>query len=411
MVWRARNMNKTILLRAALAMLLVGPILTVINQWHAVTGDRPVDGISVALTFLVPFIVSSISGIIARRDSVQTLEDVRSELTGHIAELEAELAVERQRVIDRDASERDMSEKQQTPPVVAMSQPAEEAASKRPDVDRSKIEAAASKVDTIMSNAQQVNISSVERVTFIEDLIKRFETVECSVKQLCKEAEKSGACVQRIDNNVDNVSTGAGTLSEGIAQTAAEFAEMMANGESLQACFVTAKASTDRIASLALQIRLLALNASIEAAKAGDAGRGFAVVAQEVRDLADGATVDVSSVSEQIDQLEGSLHDLLGRIKSVDKVMADTRETSQSFEQLSHGVRGDVRDLVDLILSSSRETATQLPMLLTLISDVRQIRSNTEAAVSGSAKNIKLCRQAKDDLHGAVEPVSNVVPV
>lgn len=66
----------------------------------------------------------------------------------------------------------------------------------------------------------------------------------------------------------------------------------------------------DIINEIAESINLLALNASIEAARAGDAGRGFAVVAQEVGHLADNTKESLLKVGEVVNRVQGGTHDV-----------------------------------------------------------------------------------------------------
>ncbi|MEL6963858.1 MAG: methyl-accepting chemotaxis protein [Pseudomonadota bacterium] len=384
--------------RAVIAMLIVGPTLTLINQWDALTGSATLHWSKAALTFAVPFCVSLVTGIVATRQLNRILESFGTNYRKQISDLK--------RSIDDGRQDLENLKRQLMHATDATQARPEEPETKRPkgaprqqiNFNASRIELATAKVETIMTNARNVNSSSVERVKFIQDLIDRFEKVEQSIKQLCAEAEKSGSCVKRIDEDIKKISGGVEALMKGISETAAEVSGMTATGKAFRDRFDAVKEATDRMEALALQIRLLALNASIEAARAGEAGKGFAVVAQEVRGLADRSKSDVTDISDQVRQLELSLVGLLDRFETADKTLAGTVETSQSFVALSNDVSVDVNNLTHLILGASRETATQLPMVLDLLDGVRQIKGNTEAAVSGSAKNIKLCQQALGDL-------------
>lgn len=379
-------------------MLVVGPILTLVNQWDALTSSAALDWTKSVLTFVVPFCVSLTTSIIASWESRRISEAFETNHMKQISDLKGSLENERQRLIRLERQLGDAEDAKQALSEELKTKRSMNAARHETNLNESSVELAAAKVETIMSNARQVNVSSVERVKFIQDLIDRFKMVERSVKQLCAEAEKSGSCVQRIDEDVQKVSGGVESLTSGISETATEVSEMTATGKAFRERFDAVKEATGRISTLAVQIRLLALNASIEAAGAGEAGKGFAVVAQEVRDLADRSKSDVADISDQVGQLELSLKGLLDRFETVDTALAGTIETSQSFVALASDVGTDVKNLASLILNASRETATQLPMILDLLDGVQQIRRNTEAAVSGSAKNVALCRQTLDEL-------------
>lgn len=98
---------------------------------------------------------------------------------------------------------------------------------------------------------------------------------------------------------------------------------------------------TEEIVEISSNVNLLALNASIEAARAGDAGKGFAVVAEEIRQLADNTMMTVDKIKKvtqmiisSVDTLSDQSRMLLGFVN--DKVMADydqLTDIAQQYEQ------------------------------------------------------------------------------
>ena len=96
---------------------------------------------------------------------------------------------------------------------------------------------------------------------------------------------------------------------------------------------VSVDASMDIITSIktiANQTNLLSLNASIEAARAGDAGRGFAVVATEVQGLSNSTKDTTNHISEILGEMNTSIKDMLGKISQIsDNVTSENEEMEQ----------------------------------------------------------------------------------
>lgn len=85
------------------------------------------------------------------------------------------------------------------------------------------------------------------------------------------------------------------------------------------------------INDVAIQTKMLGLNASIEAARAGDAGRGFQVVAQEIRKLSDSTAKSVQEIAEVLNKINGLVTDMATAIQDTEKYSSSQAAASEEI--------------------------------------------------------------------------------
>ncbi|WP_411349132.1 methyl-accepting chemotaxis protein [Paenibacillus sp. WLX2291] len=177
---------------------------------------------------------------------------------------------------------------------------------------------------------------------------------------------------------------------------------------------------TSFIQEIASQTQMLALNASIESARAGEAGRGFAIVAQEIQKLAhlssDSATQITSFLSEMTTDTEKSASSMDQVTSRLDTSMETTRSTKQSLEKI-WGHAADVDAGVQHILQSSQamsSTSTQVVGAVERIAeiagkfttnckDARQLATRQHAVNQENMTVAHTLNEASDGLQRVIE--------
>ena len=243
-------------------------------------------------------------------------------------------------------------------------------------------------LDTIENKSQgQLNdLKQLDRGA--ERVVKANAQVMETVETVTKSAQQTLASVQ---NSVTLVRE-----SSGHGQEVAEWVqELNSRTEAVADTVDAMRKDNEKITAIAAQVNILAINAKIEAGRAGDAGRGFAVVAEAINDLSKRTTVAATEISKNIETLYAWIKDLDQETdtisKSASRILDQARDTDASLL----GIEKD---------SQQVSTGTER-----ILSDATTVRDAMEACFPNIARIKASVEETTSGIHKAHDRVERLV--
>lgn len=226
----------------------------------------------------------------------------------------------------------------------------------------------------------------------VHELEDRFRSILRDFEQLQRQSNKSSANIDSVDETLSNLLTNGQEIQRDIHQRVEEIGATASNAQNAIAAFGVLKERTSEVEQMLANIKdisvrtgILAINASIEAAHAGNFGNGFRIIANEVRALA-------TQTGDFTKQIEKKMNDLQASVSEINQSMSLFIELFSNFQSSFNNVLSNfdknstmlnnAGNSLRAITSSMRKQDKSIKDGFTSLQDIEIAIRNTETIIN-----------------------------
>jgi len=267
------------------------------------------------------------------------------------------------------------------------------------------IEQLASSAQSLSAVTEQTNLEVSSQKEETEQVATAMNQMTATVHDVARNAEEAAQAAQTADDKVESGQVVVRQSMARIEQLADSASSASSSIESLSAEIQNIGTVLSVIKSVAEQTNLLALNAAIEAARAGEQGRGFAVVADEVRALAKRTQQSTEEIERLVSALrsaaQSSVHQIQSSGELVKLAVSDALQTESALGSIAAAV-SLIQQMNQQIAAAAEEQSSVAEEINRSVTSIRASADQSSLAMQGNAASSIELAQLGVELKGMV---------
>ena len=258
----------------------------------------------------------------------------------------------------------------------------------------------------LSTTATGVGQNVEKSVLVVQDATQKANEIKQEIDTAVTDALESKEDIIQASGNLDNARNDIVSLTSKIQHSAELEVELSERMGTLTHDANEVKTVLEIISDIADQTNLLALNAAIEAARAGEHGRGFAVVADEVRKLAERTQKTLTEINATINVIVQSIMDVSGQMSSNSEEIQELANTATEVEE-------KINQTVDIVntavtasgktVSDFEKTGNDVEDIVSQVAEINEISSNNARNVEEIAAAAEHLNSMTAELHSKLE--------